>query len=177
VPKVICHKAPRRVDGWFNVIRQVTSTCPPMRAHWRHLVNAIEPVHPSAHSSPQPKRQTDRFSRFCTANGTKCLYLTMGALIHQKCPFPLGIWTSHVTHDALGPCEPTTETAPLSVQPCLHRCYVITSRHRASRDCDLWRQSEYCCTCESKCTVQHPSGPSQSGRLTESVGTTHTSIC
>jgi len=69
-------------------------------ASWRIL------VHPSAHSSPQPKRQMDRFSRFCTAYGTKCLYFTMGAPIHQSCPFPRGIWTSHVTHDALGPCEP-----------------------------------------------------------------------
>jgi len=97
VVKVICHKAPRRVDEWFNVIRQVTATCPPMRAHWLHLANTIELVHPSAHSSPQPKRQMDRFSRFCTAYGTKCLYFTMGAPILQNCPFPPGIWTSHVT--------------------------------------------------------------------------------
>jgi len=34
------------------------------KAHWRHLANAIELVHPSAHSSSQPKRQIDRFSRF-----------------------------------------------------------------------------------------------------------------
>ena len=27
----------------------------PMRAHWLHLANTIELVHPSAHSSPQPK--------------------------------------------------------------------------------------------------------------------------
>ena len=52
------------VDGWFNVIRQVTATCPLMRAHWRHLVNTIELVYPSAHSSPHPKQQMDRFSRF-----------------------------------------------------------------------------------------------------------------
>jgi len=62
VGKVICHKAPCRIDGWFNVIRQVTATCPPMRAHWRHLANTIELVLPSAHTSPQPKRQMDRFS-------------------------------------------------------------------------------------------------------------------
>ena len=43
--------------------------CPPMWAHWRHLANTIELVLPSAHSSPQPKRQIDRFSRFCTAHG------------------------------------------------------------------------------------------------------------
>ena len=91
------------------------TTCPPMRP----LANTIELVHPSAYSSPQPKRQMDRFRRFCTACGTKCLYFTMDALIHQNFPFPPGIWTSHVTHDALGPCEPTTETSPRSVQPCL----------------------------------------------------------
>jgi len=27
----------------------------------------------------------------------------------------------HVTHDALGTCEPTTQMAPWSVQSCLHR--------------------------------------------------------
>jgi len=58
---------------------------------------------------------------FCTAYGRKCLYFTMGAPIHQNCPFPWGIWTPHVTQDALGQCEPTTQTAPRSVQPCLYR--------------------------------------------------------
>jgi len=60
------------------------------QADWRHLLNTIELVHPSAHSSPEPKRQIDRFSRFCTAHGRKCLYLTIGAHIHQNCPFPWG---------------------------------------------------------------------------------------
>jgi len=71
--------------------------------HWRHLANTTELVHPSAHSSPQSKWQMDRFSCFCTAYGRKCLYFTMGAPIHQKCPFPWGIWTSHVTRGAFGP--------------------------------------------------------------------------
>jgi len=108
------------VDGLFNVIRQVTVTCPSIRAHWRHLANTIELVHPSTHSSPQSKRQMDRFSRFCTAYGRKCLYFAIGASIHQNCPFPSGIWTSHVTRDAFRPCEPRTQTAPRSVQPSLH---------------------------------------------------------
>jgi len=109
------------VDGWFNVIRQVMATCPSTRAHWRHLANTIELLHHSADSSPQPKWQMDRFSRFCTAYGRKCLYITMGTPIHKNCPFPWGIWTSHVTHDAFGPCESTAQTAPRSVQPSLHR--------------------------------------------------------
>jgi len=45
----------------------------------------------------------------------------MGAPIHQNCPFKWGDLDPHVTHDALGPCKPTTQTAPQSVQPCLHR--------------------------------------------------------
>jgi len=77
--------------------------CPSTRAHWRHLAHAIELVHPSAHSSPQSKRQLDRFSRFCTAYGRKCLYFTMGATIHQNCLFPWKIWTFHVTRVAFGP--------------------------------------------------------------------------
>jgi len=72
-------------------------------AHWRHLANTIELLHPLAHSSPQSKMQMDRFSHFCTAYGRKCLHFTMGAPIHQNCPFPWKIWTSHVTRDAFGP--------------------------------------------------------------------------
>ena len=79
------------VDGLFNVIRQVTY--PPMTTHWRHLTNTIELVHPSAHSSPQLKRQIDGFRRFCTAYGRKSLYFTAGAPILQNCPFGWGIWT------------------------------------------------------------------------------------
>jgi len=82
---------------------------------------AIELGHPSAHSSPQSKWQMDMFSRFCTAYGRKCLYFKMGAPIHQNCPFPWGIWTSHVTRDDFSPCEATTQTAPQSVQSSLHR--------------------------------------------------------
>jgi len=81
------------VDEWFNRIRQVAAVCPPMIVHWRHLANTIEFVLPSAYPSPQPKRQIDRFSRFCTAHGRKCRYFTMGAPIHQNCPFPWRIWT------------------------------------------------------------------------------------
>jgi len=36
-------------------------------------------------------------------------------------PLLMWIWTSHVTHDALDPCEPTTQTAPRSVQSGLYR--------------------------------------------------------
>jgi len=36
-------------------------------------------------------------------------------------PLQIGGSGPRVTHDALGPCEPTTQTAPRSVHPCLHR--------------------------------------------------------
>jgi len=81
------------IDRWFSRIRQMATMFPPVRAHWRHIVNTIELVHPSAHSNPQRKRQVDRFSRFCTSHGRSCLYFTMGASVHQNCSFPWGIWT------------------------------------------------------------------------------------
>ena len=43
--------------------------CPQGRAHWHHLANTIELVLSSAHPTLQPKRQIDRFSRFCTDHG------------------------------------------------------------------------------------------------------------
>jgi len=89
VVKVILHKVHRR----HRRIRQVAAICPPMRAHWCHLVNTTKLVHTSAHASPQPKWQIDRFSRFCTAHASKYLYFTTGAhihLIHLNCPFPWG---------------------------------------------------------------------------------------
>jgi len=84
-------------------------------AHWRQLANTIEPVLPSAHPSPQTKRQIDRFSHFCTAHGTASLYFTTGR--PQNCPFPSGIWTRrpHLIHGSLGAPESSTETAPGSV--------------------------------------------------------------
>jgi len=87
---------------------------PPMRAHWRHLTNMIELVHPSAHLSLQPKRQMDRFSRFSTAHDRKCLYFTMGPLSTR-----IALLDLHLTR-FLGPMRTKTQTAPRSVQPFLH---------------------------------------------------------
>jgi len=60
-----------------------------MWTHWRHLANTIELVLPSSYPSPQPKRQIDRFSRFCTARGKKSLNLTVGDPF-PNCPFLWG---------------------------------------------------------------------------------------
>jgi len=82
--------------------------CPQVRAHWRHLVNTIELVLPSTLPSPQPKRQIDRFSRFCTAHDRKCLYFTMGTLnFPQNCHLLVGDRDPHLFHDSLGQTEPT----------------------------------------------------------------------
>jgi len=43
----------------------------------------------SAHLSPQPKRQIDRFSRFCTAHSRKCLYFAMGNPFLPKLPLSM----------------------------------------------------------------------------------------
>ena len=107
--KVICRKAHRRHRRMVQCYSTGDGNVSSHEAHWHHLANTIELVHPSAHSSPQSKRQMYRFSRFYTGYSRKCLYFTMGAPIHQNCPFKWGIWTCHVTHDALGPCEPTNK--------------------------------------------------------------------
>ena len=51
----------------------------------------------------------DRFRRFCTAYGRKCLYFCNGCAYPPELPFPMGIWTSHVTHDALGHASPQSK--------------------------------------------------------------------
>jgi len=95
-------------DGRFNRIRQVAPMCPHGRIHWRHLVNTIELVLPSAHTSPQLKRQIDRFGRFCTARGRKSLYFTVGTPFPQNCPFPR-ISGPHHIHDSFSQTEPTVQ--------------------------------------------------------------------
>jgi len=72
--------------------------------------NMTELVLLSAHPSPQPKRQIDRFSHFYTAHGRKSLYFTMGGPFPQYFPFSWGS-EPHLTHDFLGHSEPTIQTA------------------------------------------------------------------
>ena len=55
--------------------------------------NTIELVLPSAHPSPQPKREIEWFSRFCTAHGRMCLYFTMRTLSLKNAPSRGGIGT------------------------------------------------------------------------------------
>jgi len=103
------------------IFAQLVAEC--HRRHWRHLANTIEQVLPSAHLSPQPKQQIDRFSHFCTAHGRMSPYFTIGAPFPQKLPLLMGGSGTgrHLIHDSLGKFEPTTQMASSSVQPFLHR--------------------------------------------------------
>jgi len=58
--------SPPQMDG--SIVSPGGANVPHMWVHWRHLANTIELVLPSANPSPQPKRQIDRFSRFCRAH-------------------------------------------------------------------------------------------------------------
>jgi len=80
--------------------------CPPMWAYCRHLANMLELVLPSAHQSPQPKRQIDRFSHFCTAHNRKSPYFTMGNHFPKIAPSHCGIWTLMQFMIPWGPSEP-----------------------------------------------------------------------
>ena len=74
--------------------------CPPMWAHWRHLANMIEIVHtgatwrirlnllvlPSAHPSPQPKRQIDWFCRAHRQNAESPFTLQRVTLSQKNAP-------------------------------------------------------------------------------------------
>jgi len=75
---------------------------------------------PSAHPSPQTKRQIERFSHFCTAHGKVSSGMPGHVLSPNNCLFTWGSGP-HLTHDSLGLSMPTTETASRSVQPFLHR--------------------------------------------------------
>jgi len=57
------------------------------REHWHHLANTIELELSSAYPSPQPKRQIDWLSHFCTAHGRKSI---QWVLLPPKLPFPMG---------------------------------------------------------------------------------------
>jgi len=122
VGKVIWHKAvsPQQTDADSSIVFTMCANVP---YHEGTLAPPGEYDWTCAsfgHPSPQPKRQVDWLSHFCTAHGRKSLYFTMGAPFPQNCPF---LWGSgpHLIYDSLGPPEHTTQKASQSVQPFLHR--------------------------------------------------------
>jgi len=84
----------------------VQSYLPHGRTYCRHLANSIELVHPSAHSSPQPKRHSDRFSRFLQSLQQNVLILYNGRPYPPELAIPTGDLEPHLTRDSLGPSEP-----------------------------------------------------------------------
>jgi len=88
-----------------------------MWVNWRHLANMIDLVLPLAYLSPQPKRQINRVSHFCTAHSRKSLYFTMVHPFPPKLLLRKGDLEPHLTNDSLGPFEPTTQMASRLVQP------------------------------------------------------------
>jgi len=93
-----------------------------MRAHWRNLANTSEPVLPSVHPSPQPKRQIDHFSHFCTAQGRVLPGMPWHVLSTNNCPFARRSGPYLIRNIVpWAPPEPITQTASRSIQPFLHR--------------------------------------------------------
>jgi len=105
------------------------------RVYWHRLANTIEIVHSGAtlrirlnlcffrpYPSPQPKRQVDRFSRFCATHVTaESQYTLQWAILSQKIAPSHGWSGPNLIHDVLGQSEPTIQTASRSVRLLSHR--------------------------------------------------------
>jgi len=84
-------------------------------ARWQqcapHLI-----ILPWIHPSPQPKRQLNWFSSFCTVHDSQSTYITMGRPSPpQNCPSWVDL-DSHLIHGSSGPPESIIQTASQSVQ-------------------------------------------------------------
>ena len=105
------------VDGWFNVIWQVTAKYPPMRAHWRHLANTTELVHPSA--TAVHNRNTKLIGSVVSVHMT----VEYPYSLQWSVCFPLKLSLSmlafrrHVIRTSLGPPEFGAQMGTSSLQP------------------------------------------------------------
>jgi len=77
---------------------------------WRIQLNLCTLVPPGEYDSTRaslgphkPKREIDRFSRFCTADGRKVPILYNGRSFPQKLPFPIGGFGPHLIRDSYRP--------------------------------------------------------------------------
>jgi len=75
---------------------------------------------PGEYPRPQPKRQIDRFSHFCTADGRVSTGMPGHVLSPNNFPFSRGSGP-HLIHASLRPPESITQTASRSVQPFVHK--------------------------------------------------------
>jgi len=105
------------VDGSFNVIRQVTATCPPMRAHWRHLANTIELAHPLptwVHNRNAKSISSAVFAQMTA----ECHYtLQWSACFPLKIAPPMLARRRHAIRASLGPPKSGAQMATWSLQP------------------------------------------------------------
>jgi len=101
--RIISHKTARPLQMDVSIVfarwRQCALPCGHIGTTWRIR---IELVLPSAHPSPQPKRQINQFSCFCAARGRKSLYFTVGTPFPQNCCLSWGDLHPHQIHDSLG---------------------------------------------------------------------------
>jgi len=121
VVKVIWHKAHRcrtrlvqcYSAGDGNVSFHKGTVAPPGEYDWTCAsFGPLQSTTETENGSVQPFLHSLRQKVPTIYNGHPC---------PPELPLPMGIWTSHVTHDAFRPCEPTTQMAPRSVQSSLHR--------------------------------------------------------
>jgi len=75
--------------------------CPQGRAHWRHLANTIKLVLPSAHLSPQPKRQTIGSAVSAQLKAESAYTLQWGTISPKIAPSRGGGRNPHLFHDFL----------------------------------------------------------------------------
>ena len=86
----------------------------------QHLWTPIQHMIPTAHPSPQPKRQTYRFSHLCIDDRRVYLYFIMGRPFSPKiCTYPWEDLDPHLIHGSLVLPKSLTLTAAQSVQPFL----------------------------------------------------------
>jgi len=84
--------------------------CPPMRAHWRHLANAIELVLPSAHPNPQPNGKSIDSAVFAQMTA-ECPYtLQWDAPSPLKIAYFRGICGPHQILGSFAPPESSAQT-------------------------------------------------------------------
>ena len=87
----------------FTRWRHCALPCGHIAATWRICLNLC---FLQLTKSPQPKRQIDRFSHFCTAHNRKSLYFTMGNHFPKIAPSHCGIWTLMQFMIPWGPSKP-----------------------------------------------------------------------
>ena len=73
---------------------------PPMWAHWRHLMNTIELVHPSAHESTTQTANRS-VQPFLHSSWQEVPILYNGRPYPPELPFPMRGSGPHLTHDSL----------------------------------------------------------------------------